>query len=379
MKLKIFFKKHYKKIIACFLSFSFCIIFLFGSFSAVDLNNKVYNIYPNLNTGNLNYIEYTTISAGQKRVEAKISNHNPDVVDAILGVNPPAVDPKDPMTSFSLFLRFNSLNIDFTKLLKFTLQAYITTNFSIYDKDGNPCDIYPSQVVLFFDDSNTLTSETCGFSMYNDVLGADIYMRELYAQFVSTPLTNGKLVTVRFDFKVSPYSYGSGWDTRPQLSMGFSGDESLDWRGGIWLSSGWDNAYKPPNSNTLNGALDLENNLMDNIGGNLDQFANLMDTNVFETSVIKKAVLSFKGIFDQFFNYTDNNFSRVFKLILRFSIALGLSGFVLNVVTHIFSSFRTSNSEYSVHGVKDKTKASKERISKPLRQPSSSHKKGGGK
>ncbi len=322
MKIRRFFKKHYKKLVVPLI----CVLLSFSLVLVASAETFTYNLWQQYNSSQ--YLVYYETGSGL--ISTRISNHNPSVKDAILGTSVPNITAENGLKSF--YLRVD-LTKDSGPMLypgsKLYLTGDLVSNFSFCGADGKPCFLTLKKVYINFG-SLGLSSTSCGTN--EPISGTEIATYSYYANFDQF-LNNARISYYRFEFELDRPAYQSQWATH-ELQY------SCSLASGVNLQVTYDKAtspiYTPPDSGTLDTALGLESDLMDVVGGDLDRLDGLFDTSNIDNDTIYKPISAFTAVFNSLFN-NQSAFSNFIQRVLTFSVAVGLSGFVLNVVVSIAS------------------------------------------
>lgn len=328
MKFKCFFKKHYKKLVVPLI----CVLLSFSLVLVASAETYTYNLWQQYKSSQ--YLVY--YESGSGLINTRISNHNASVPDAILGYAVPDITAENGLRSF--FLRIDLTNGVGPYLYKGSnlyLSGDLISNFSFCGADGKPCYLTLKNVYINFGTAG-ITATSCGTNA--PISGTDINTYSYYANF-DTLGFSGRIAYYRFEFTLDRPAYQSQWATH-ELQY------SCSLASGVNLEVKYDKAsapiYTPPDSGTLDSALGLEDELINEVGGDLDRLDGLLDSSNISDDSVYKPISAFTAIFNSLFD-NDSPFSDVIQRILTFAVAVGLSGFVLNIVVSVVSKFGAHN------------------------------------
>lgn len=325
VKLKLFLQRHYKKIVVPFI----CIFLSFSLVLVASAEIYNYNLWEFFSYGN--YV--ADFEVGYKNLSARISNHNPNVPNAILAYNVPDIEAENGLTQFYLNVYLDSSVTPYIYTGDyFRLSGDFISNFSFIGENGQPCTLTLSKVELHTTQIGII-STTSGTNL--PIVGDGIVKYNWFANFDIAQANYGDLRLIRILFKLDRPAVSTSWGTHElQYSCSFNNNINFE----IKRNKAEAPIYTPPDQGTLDSALDVEGELIDEVGGDLDRLDGLLDSSNINDDTIYKPISAFTAIFQDLFEQ-NNAVGSWLERLLNFSVAVGLSGFVLNIVVGIVSHF----------------------------------------
>lgn len=326
LKLKLFLQRHYKKIVVPFI----CVLLSFSLVLVASAETYNYNLWQRYSQSLSNYLVFYEDNSFNV-LSTRISNHNSNVPDAILAYNVPDISAENGLTSFYLRLNLGSSGPYLYQSSSLYLSGNLISNFNFVGSDGTPCTLRLSDVSMLFSGASIVSTSS---GTNSPISGTNISTYSYFANFNSLEFS-GRLTQVSFRFVLDKPAYQTEWASHElQYSCSLSSGVNLQ----VIYNKADAPIYTPPDQGTLDSALGVEGELIDEVGGDLDRLDGLLDSSNINDDTIYKPISAFTAIFQDLFE-RNNAVGSWLERLLNFSVAVGLSGFVLNIVVGIVSHF----------------------------------------